>query len=197
MAPVETDLKYKVVFVLGGPGAGKGTQCAKLVEKYGFRHLSAGDLLRDAAKSGTAQGEMLSALMKEGKIVPGHITIGLLRDEMEKQPEKIYLIDGFPREMQQALDFESQICPCRFTLFFDCPEEVMEKRLLERGLTSGRADDNIETIKKRFRTFLETSIPVVEMLEKQDRVRKVSATSTPDEVFESILGFFRHAGLIA
>ena len=85
--------------------------------------------------------------------------------------------------MDQALKFESAVCPSQFTLFFDCPEDVMQKRLLNRGKTSGRADDNAESIKKRFRTFVDTSMPVVEYFEGEGKVVRVMATAGPEEVY--------------
>lgn len=93
-----------------------------------------------------------------------------------------FLIDGFPRKLDQALKFEESVCAAEFVLFYDCPEAAMEARLLERGKTSGRADDNEESIRKRFRTFVETSMPVVEYYEKQGRVVKIDATPAPEEV---------------
>lgn len=94
-----------------------------------------------------------------------------------------FLIDGFPRKLDQAYKFEDTVCPAKLVLFFDCPEKVMEERLLERGKTSGRADDNAESIRKRFRVFVETSMPVVDYYEKQGKVVKVEAVTSPDDVF--------------
>ena len=88
--------------------------------------------------------------------------------------------------MDQALKFEEAVCPSKFTLFFDCPEEVMQERLLNRGKTSGRADDNVESIKKRFKTFVETSMPVVEYFEKEGKVVKIRAVKSPDEMYEEV-----------
>ncbi len=88
--------------------------------------------------------------------------------------------------MDQALKFEEVVCPSLFTLFFDCPADVMEQRLLNRGKTSGRDDDNAESIKKRFRTFVETSMPVVEYYEKEGKVEKVDATPSPDEIYKEV-----------
>ena len=85
--------------------------------------------------------------------------------------------------MDQALEFEKTVCPSRFTLFFDCPEDVMQERLINRGKTSGRSDDNPESIKKRFKTFIETSMPVVEYFEKEGKVEKVPATKSPEQVY--------------
>lgn len=93
---------------------------------------------------------------------------------------------GFPRQMDQALRFEEAVCPSQFTLFFDCPENLMQERLINRGKTSGRADDNAESIKKRFRTFIETSMPVVDYFEKQGKVVKVSAAKGPEEVYAEV-----------
>jgi len=189
-----------VIFVLGGPGAGKGTQCANLVRDYGFKHLSAGDLLREEQdRSGSEFGDMIKTYIKEGQIVPMEVTIQLLENAMtetiEKTSNRKFLIDGFPRKMDQALAFEEKVVPSKFTLFFDCPEETMRERLLNRGKTSGRADDNEESIKKRFRTFVETSMPVVKHFESEDRVVKVDATATPDEVYKHVQQQFTARGI--
>lgn len=183
-----------VLFVLGGPGAGKGTQCANLVREYGFTHLSAGDLLRaEQERPGSQFGSLIKEYIKDGKIVPMEVTVQLLENAMTEVLSKSssdttkakgkFLIDGFPRKMDQALKFEETVCPAKFVLFFDCPEEEMQKRLLKRGETSGRSDDNAESIKKRFKTFVDTSMPVVDYFEKQGRVVKVLAVKAPDDVY--------------
>jgi len=193
--------KVTVIFVLGGPGAGKGTQCAKLVADYGFKHLSAGDLLREEQdRPGSEFGEMIKSYIKEGTIVPMEVTVQLLENAMKSSMEGenkkgLFLIDGFPRKLDQAHAFERTVVPSKFTLFFDCSEAVMEKRLLHRGETSGRADDNIESIKKRFRTFVETSMPVVDEFESQGRVVKVNAERAPVEVYEDVKREFGERGV--
>lgn len=180
-----------VIFVLGGPGAGKGTQCANIVRDYGFKHLSAGDLLREEQdRPGSEFGDMIKSYIKEGQIVPMEVTIQLLENamnaEIEKSGNRKFLIDGFPRKMDQALKFEEVVVPSKFTLFFDCNEETMHERLIERGRSSGRADDNEESIKKRFRTFVETSMPVVEHFEKEGKVVKVDANVDRDQVYQKV-----------
>ena len=119
-------------------------------------------------------------------LAPHQVIIGLLRTAMVKSGAKEFLIDGFPRAMDQAARFEEMIKPCELVLFFDCPEEVMEARLLKRGETSGRSDDNAETIRKRFRTFVEQSLPVIDHYEGLGKACKISATRTPDEVFTDV-----------
>lgn len=199
-APGTGDNQALVIFVLGGPGAGKGTQCANLVRDYGFKHLSAGDLLREEQqRPGSEFGEMIKTYIKEGKIVPMEVTIQLLENAMkstiEENGNRKFLIDGFPRKMDQAIKFEEVVVPSKFTLFFDCPEETMRERLLNRGLTSGRSDDNEESIKKRFVTFVETSMPVVNVFGNEGRVIKVDATKTPDQVYEVVVKEFASKGL--
>ncbi|KAI0533574.1 uridylate kinase [Xylaria digitata] len=206
-APVFSGDDVTVIFVLGGPGAGKGTQCERLVAAYGFTHLSAGDLLRaEQNRPGSQYGELIKDYIKNGQIVPMEVTIVLLenamREAMATKPTSTptptatttaetpalkgkFLIDGFPRKFDQAVKFEEAVCPAKFVLFYDCPEEEMECRLLERGKTSGRSDDNAESIRKRFRTFIETSMPVVDYYEKQDRVVRIRANAPPDEVYRA------------
>jgi len=168
-----------VVFVLGGPGAGKGTQCAKLVEEFGFVHLSAGDLLRDERnRAGSQYGELIHNHIKEGKIVPMEITIALLENAMgeeKKRGHHRFLVDGFPRKIDQGQKFEETVCEAEFVLYFDCPEAEMERRLVKRGESSGRVDDNIESIRKRFKTFVSDSMPVIDFYGKG----KVKIVRTP------------------
>ena len=188
-ATVDVEAKLRnaeIIFVLGGPGSGKGTQCENIVSKYGFAHFSAGDLLRAEVASGSDQGKELEATMKEGKLVPSRVTIALLKKAILASEGTKFLIDGFPRALDQALSFEEQIVHCKFVLFFDCPQDVMLTRLLKRGETSGRADDNVETIKKRFDTFMNASMPVISYFEEKGKVAKVSAVPHPDEVFVSV-----------
>ncbi|KAF2312662.1 hypothetical protein GH714_039428 [Hevea brasiliensis] len=173
----------------GGPGSGKGTQCANIVQHFGYTHLSAGDLLRAEIKSGSENGTMIQEMIKEGKIVPSEVTIKLLQKAMQESGNDKFLIDGFPRNEENRAAFESitKIEP-EFVLFFDCSEEEMERRLLNRN--QGRVDDNIETIRKRFKVFLESSIPVVEYYDSKGKVRKIDAAKSVEEVFEAVKAIF-------
>ena len=188
-APVDA----RVVFVLGGPGSGKGTQCERLIAKYGVKHLSAGDLLRAEVASGSEVGQQCQEIMKEGKLVPTEVTLGLIKKAMAQSEQKTFIIDGFPRAVDQGEAFEAAIKPCEFVLFLDCPKETMQERLLKRGETSGRADDNLETIAKRFDTFMEVSMPVMDHF--AEKVHKVSSVPAPDEVFVEVCKVFESRGI--
>jgi UMP-CMP kinase len=184
-----SEKKFAVVFVLGGPGSGKGTQCANIVEHFGYTHLSAGDLLRAEIKSESENGTMIQNMIKEGKIVPSEVTIKLLQKAMQESGNDKFLIDGFPRNEENRAAFEAVtgIEP-QFVLFFDCSEGEMERRLLSRN--QGREDDNIETIRKRFKVFLESSLPVVQYYENKGKVRKICAAKPVEEVFEEVKAVF-------
>ncbi|CAF0941838.1 unnamed protein product, partial [Didymodactylos carnosus] len=178
----------KIIFVCGGPGSGKGTQCDYIVQKYGYTHLSTGDLLREAVQSKSERGEQLNALMKEGKLVPLEVVLDLLKDEMLKKIDstKGFLIDGYPREVEQALKFEQQIAPCNLVLYINANDETMTERLLHRGKTSGRVDDNIETIKARLKTFHDATEPVIHHYEKQGKLAAINSELKPDDVFKEV-----------
>ncbi|KAI9493614.1 adenylate kinase-domain-containing protein [Zychaea mexicana] len=193
--PAFSSDEVTVVFVLGGPGAGKGTQCDNLKRDFGFVHLSAGDLLRaEQKRPGSKYGELINHYIREGLIVPMEVTIALLenamKEAMETSKSTRFLIDGFPRKMDQAVKFEEVVVPSKVVLYFECPEEVMLKRLLKRGESSGRIDDNIESIKKRFNVFKDTSFPVIEAFEKQDKVKKVHCDQPVEEVYKQVKSVF-------
>ncbi|KAM9789802.1 UMP-CMP kinase [Neosynchiropus ocellatus] len=185
----------QVVFVLGGPGAGKGTQCSKIVENYNYTHLSAGDLLREErARPESADGQLIANYIKEGKIVPVEITIKLLKKAMDAtmQRDKTksrFLIDGFPRNEDNLQGWNSVMkdsADVKFVLFFDCCTDTCIQRCLDRGKNSGRTDDNRESLEKRIQTYLQSTRPIIEVYEKQGKVRTVDAAKSVDEVFADV-----------
>ena len=190
LLPAVPGPKAGVVFVLGGPGAGKGTQSQLIVDKCGYTTFSAGDLLRAARKSGTAEGQMIDEYIKEGKIVPVEVTVRLLLNEIRASVASKgctrFLVDGFPRNTNNLSGWQTVVgdeLEVGGVLFYDCPEDVMEARLLERGKTSGRSDDNIESIKKRFRTNIAEGMPVVAYYEHQGLLHKIDGTRAVEDVW--------------
>lgn len=135
------------------------------------------------AREGSEFGELISTYIKDGQIVPMEVTLKLIQQAMAQSPGSMVLLDGFPRKMDQALEFEKVVAPCKAVLYFTCTEEVMLERLLKRGETSGRSDDNKETIVKRFQTFHETSFPVIQHYLAQDKVIEIDTLDTPDNVY--------------
>ncbi|KAI7882796.1 adenylate kinase-domain-containing protein [Mucor mucedo] len=202
MAPITTTTfdpkEVTVVFVLGGPGAGKGTQCGNIKRDYDFVHLSAGDLLRDEQKrEGSKYGELIQSYIRDGLIVPMEVTIALLEAAMKESIEQgnkgRFLIDGFPRKMDQAIKFEESVVESKFVLYFTCSEETLLDRLLKRGESSGRIDDNIESIKKRFQVFKETSYPVIEAFEAKNKVRQINSDKPIEDVYDDVKKIFDEA----
>ncbi|XP_071801913.1 adenylate kinase isoenzyme 5-like [Asterias amurensis] len=189
----------KIIFVVGGPGSGKGTQCEKLVATYGFTHLSSGDLLRAEVKSGSERGQKLTAIMENGDLVPQETVLELLKENMLAKAETStgFLIDGYPREVQQGVEFEKQIAECTCALYFELSDEIMTQRLLKRAETSGRVDDNEETIKKRLTTFHNATKPVVDYYEEKNKIIKVSAEGDPDSIFTAVQSALQERGVEA
>ena len=160
--------KFRVSFVLGAPASGKSTQSSKLVEEFNCVHLSAGDLLRKERESGSEVAELIEGYITQGAIVPVELTLRLIRTAMEETGAKRFLIDGFPRNNDNLDGWVSAMSECALvdSLFFlDCPESKCEERILKRAALSGRSDDNIVTLKKRFTTFKDITMPVVKYFE--------------------------------
>jgi len=181
-------------FVFQGPGAGKGTQCQLLSEKLNWAHLSAGDLLREERKKdGSELADVINANISAGKIVPSEITVQLIKNAMEQlrkeKGQMKFLIDGFPRSegnVNAWNDVVGEDANVECVLYFECPEDILTSRLLERGKTSGRSDDSIDVIRKRFITYRDESMPIIDMYEKEGKVRKIIADRSIEEIYEEL-----------
>ena len=183
-----TEVKY-VFFILGGPGAGKGTQCQQLVNKFPISHLSAGELLRqEMARPESEYGQLISSLIADGKIVPSRITVQLLLNAIKEHPNKVFLIDGFPRNEENRLIWEELADPNVFEVIkcitIDVCKETMRKRILGRSIDSGRSDDNEAAIIKRFDTFEQQTCPIIEYYGKIGKLLRVSGEEEVSEVFK-------------
>lgn len=156
-------------------------------EKYGYHHLSAGDLLREERQRGSKNAIKIETCIREGEIVPMEITIELLRNAMQQSESKNFLIDGFPRKMDQALCFEETVCSCEAVIYFNCSEETLKERIMRRSETSQRTDDNVDSMLKRFRTYKEQTMPVIEMYRKSGKLIEIESDKAPMEVFEEVV----------
>ena len=191
--PTPADLS--LVFVLGGPGSGKGTNCERIARDFHYKHLSTGDLLRAEVKSGSALGKELDAVMKTGGLVDSAMMLRILKGAMSeggaRQIRGRFLIDGFPRALDQVAEFEASICKPTMVLAFDAKEEVLEARLLNRGKASGRADDqNVEAIRSRFKTFKEQSEGVIKVYSGEGLVKALNSERPVDEVYKDCVPIF-------
>ncbi|KAK0116043.1 hypothetical protein ONS95_013078 [Cadophora gregata] len=150
-----------------------------------------GDVLREEQeKPGSKWGELIRKNILEGVIGPPEMAVSLLEAAMtvkhKNEGVSVFLLDGFPRRIEHVKLFESTFGPPSTVLFLDCPEEVMQNRILKRAKTSARVDDNIAIIQKRFKTFTETTMPVIEHFRSQNRVVQIDASKDTDAVHRDI-----------
>nr|XP_055196964.1 adenylate kinase isoenzyme 5 isoform X2 [Nyctereutes procyonoides] len=177
--------KCKIIFMIGGPGSGKGTQCEKLVEKYGFTHLSTGELLRNELSSESERSKLIRDIMDRGDPVPSGIILELLKEAMgaSLSDTKGFLIDGYPQEVKQGEEFGRRVGDPHLVICMDCSADTMTNRLLQRSQGSPSVEDNTTTIAKRLETYYRASIPVIAYYETKTQLHKVNAEGTPEEVF--------------
>ncbi|KAK2061337.1 P-loop containing nucleoside triphosphate hydrolase protein [Colletotrichum caudatum] len=158
-----------IVFVIGGPGVGKGTLCTRIAEKFNFAHLSVGELLREEQNDPASDfGDFLRESIQQSVIVPPYLTIMMLKDKVQsiQSQNKGVLIDGFPRSIEQAVAFEQEISGKYSTIYLDCTPEAMTERIRGRSGSSQRDDDNLVTLQKRLATFSRTNDAVVDHISK-------------------------------
>ncbi|MCI4377799.1 hypothetical protein PGIGA_G00207560 [Pangasianodon gigas] len=192
----------QVVFALGGPGAGKGTQCPKIAEHYGYTHLSAGDLLRkERIRTDSEFSQIIDSCFKRGEFAPVEITVTLLRKAMEEtmktdENKFRFLIDGFPPNEDNLQGWMKVMdkADVKFILFFDCSNEVCINRCLKRGKSSGREDDNKESLEKRIQTYLQSTRPIIEQYKQKGKVRTIDASRSINEVFADVKSVFDREG---
>lgn len=192
--PGESDLKTPpfVVFVAGGPGCGKGTQCTRIKDEFNLIHLSTGDLMRAEVKAGSFLGGEIEKHMSAGTLVPDDIVLQLLKKAMIKnQDTNRFLLDGFPRAVEQAQRFEREIAEVSFMLYLEASHETMMDRIKGRAATNpGRVDDNDETVRKRLEVFDQQTLPLCNYYGPIGKLRKANAEKAPDEVFAEVKRYF-------
>ena len=182
-----------VVFVLGGPGAGKGTMCELAELQLGWKHLSIGELVRSEMDAGGPSSREIAATLADGQLVSNEIVLGLLKRAMEATMRETgnqnFLLDGFPRSLHnldgwyETFGTESEIPKM---LFFECPYDVLEARILGRAKYTGRNDDNVASLKKRFDTFKEETLPIVEHFESLGKCIRLNTGLDRKVVYETV-----------
>lgn len=200
------------IVLLGAPGAGKGTQAAKLVEKYGFAHISTGDILRAAVKNQTPLGIKAKTYMDAGDLVPDDLVIDLVKERLQdKDTEKGFILDGFPRTSTQAVALDSELSklerPLTAALLVDVDKEVIIKRLTSRrmcrecgfigtdadatcpkcdGEMYQRDDDNEATVRNRLDVYENSTAPLIDYYRGCDLLVEIDGDRDPEEVLASI-----------
>ncbi|MBS1489153.1 MAG: adenylate kinase [Bacteroidetes bacterium] len=177
--------------LFGPPGAGKGTQSEKLIAKYGFVHISTGDLFRWHTKNDTPLGKRVKEIMNSGALVPDEITIAMLKEELDKNPQaKGFLFDGFPRTVPQAeaLDqfMKDNGTAIHFVIALDVPEAEVRARIAKRRTMENRADDEEEKLNKRITEYFTKTIHVLPYYQNQNRLHTVRGIGPIEEIFENI-----------
>jgi adenylate kinase len=178
--------------LFGPPGAGKGTQSQKLIEKYGLMQLSTGDMLRGEIAQGTTLGLEAKTLMAEGKLVPDAVVIGMISNKLDANKDAVgFIFDGFPRTVAQAkaLDelLKSKNESIAGMIALEVDDEELEHRLLLRGKDSGRPDDaNPDVIRKRIKEYNDKTAPVADFYKGQNKFYSVNGVGSIDEIFAAI-----------
>lgn len=178
--------------LFGPPGAGKGTQSQKLIEKYHLVHLSTGDILRNEITNGTELGLEAKKLMDQGLLVPDQVVIGMISNKLDANKDANgFIFDGFPRTVAQAeaLDklLESKSTTISGMIALNVDDQELEKRLLNRGKESGRPDDaNPEIIRKRIEEYNSKTAPVANYYKSQNKYQSINGIGSIDEIFNSI-----------
>jgi adenylate kinase len=180
------------IVLFGKPGAGKGTQAEFLKEKYKLAHLSTGDIFRYNIKNATELGKLAQTFMDRGELVPDDVTIKMLQSEVERNPETAgFLFDGFPRTISQAKALDvflaSKNQKITATIALEADDEILVARLLERGKTSGRPDDqDEEKIRNRYQEYNEKTAPLMGYYNDQNKFHAVNGTGTIVEITERL-----------
>ena len=180
------------LILFGPPGSGNGTQSEKLIAKYGLKHLSTGDLLRNEICNQTLLGKEAQNFMDKGQLVPDEVVIGMISSALDDNPTaKGFLFDGFPRTPAQAKALDELLklkkAPIAAMLALDVSEEELVKRLVKRGETSGRSDDNNENvIRARIVEYHNKTAVVADYYKQFDKVVMVKGEGTIDDIFERL-----------
>ncbi len=180
------------LILFGPPGSGKGTQSERLIAKFGLKHLSTGDILRSEIAQKTALGLEAKTLMDKGELVPDQVVIGMISAALDANPDaKGFLFDGFPRTKAQSEALDKLLAgrnqAINVVLALDVSEEELVKRLLNRGLTSGRSDDADESvIRARIVEYHKKTSVVADHYALVGKVVKVKGEGSVDDIFNAL-----------
>lgn len=179
--------------LFGAPGSGKGTQSARLIDRYGLYHISTGEVLRDHIARKTPLGITAEKYISKGHLIPDELIIELLENVMDEEAKgaKGIVFDGFPRTIPQAEALEKMLeargTDVKAVVGLEVDEDELVDRLLKRGQETGRADDNLETIKRRLEVYHDQTSPLKDFYVARDKYLPVKGSGTVEEIFHSIV----------
>ncbi|XP_030631559.1 adenylate kinase isoenzyme 5 [Chanos chanos] len=180
----------KVILIIGGPGSGKGTQSLKIAERYGFEYVSVGELLRKKMihnATSNRKWSLIARIITNGELAPQETTITEIKQKIMKIPDATgIVIDGFPRDVGQALSFEDQICTPDLVVFLACANHRLKERLEKRAAQQGRPDDNPKATERRLTNFKQNAIPLVKYFQEKGLIVTLDADRDEEEVFYDI-----------
>lgn len=182
----------KNIVIFGAPGSGKGTQSEKIIAQYGVAHISTGDVLRAEIKAGSELGKTASQYINEGKLLPDALIIDILASTLDSKGKDIpgVIFDGFPRTIAQAEALDAMLKErgeeVSVVIGLEVDDEELVKRIIARGKTSGRADDNEETAKKRLDTYYSQTLPLKDFYIKQGKYAAINGVGSLDTIFADI-----------
>ena len=178
--------------LFGGPGSGKGTQSARLIDNYGLYHISTGELLRDHIQRDTPLGKTANAYISQGQLIPDDLMISIIEETLDREArdKKGVIFDGFPRTIPQAEALAELLkkrgSDVHAVIGLEVPDEELVSRMIHRGKETGRADDNPETIKKRLDVYHTQTQPLRKHYMGQDKYIPIDGTGSVDDIFNAI-----------
>lgn len=176
----------KIILVIGGPGSGKGTQSLKIAERYGFEYISVGELLRKKIHntSSNRKWSLIAKIITTGELAPQETTITEMKQRLMQIPDaEGIVIDGFPRDVAQALSFEDQICTPDLVVFLACANHRLKERLQNRAEQHGRPDDNLKAIERRLMNFKQNAVLLVKYFQEKGLIITFDADRGEEEIF--------------
>mgnify|MGYP000666943426 CR=1 FL=1 len=205
----------KNIIFIAPPAAGKGTQSTMLKENYGYNHLSTGDMLREVVSSGTEFGLQVKNIIDRGELVSDDIMIDLIKDKLSSESGKPFILDGFPRTLNQAKSLDNMLDDDYVVIYLDLGEEEATNRIVNRltckcgksynlnvanlkpkveGICDGcgkelvkRNDDNVDSFKVRYKTFLDNTKPLMEYYEDKNKLHKINVNRNVEDIFKDIM----------